>query len=193
MIDVPAPRPQDSGDDDHWSAWMAATQDGDRQAYRKLLLAVVPYIRAIASRAFHEPADVEDVVQEILITLHEVRASYDPSRPFKPWLAGIARHRIIDRMRQRKRIFSRETSLGSEHETFSAPEANEEGMTIDAHTLHAAIKRLPDGQRLALEELKLREGTLRSVSVATGMSEGSLKVATHRGIKRLRVMLTGKP
>ena len=171
---------------------MACAQAGDRDAYRRLLRAILPYVRAMTSRAFRETADAEDVAQDILIALHEVRASYDPSRPFKPWLAGIARHRIIDRLRQRGRHLSREIPLGPEHETFATSASNQEDMSIDAHTLNAAIDRLPDGQRVAVRELKLREGTLHAVSAATGISEGALKVATHRGIKRLRAMLTGR-
>lgn len=183
-------RPPD--DDGAWAAWMAAAQAGDREAYRRLLRAILPYVRAMTSRAFRETADAEDATQDILIALHEVRASYDPSRPFKPWLAGIARHRIIDRLRQRGRFLAREISLGPEHETFPTAASNQENMSIDAHTLNAAIDRLPDGQRVAVRELKLREGTLQSVSATTGISEGALKVATHRGIKRLRAMLTGR-
>jgi len=193
MNDAELPFNPRSDSDARWSAWMAAAQDGDQQAYRALLHGIVPYVRAMASRAFHEPADIEDAVQEVLITLHEVRASYDPTRPFRPWLAAIARHRIIDRMRQNGRIRAREAPLDIDHATYAALVPRDDNMTIDTHTLHAAIDRLPNGQRLALRELKLREGTLQEVSTATGLSEGSLKVATHRGIKRLRAMLTSKP
>ena len=91
---------------------MQAAQQGDRAAYRALLLAVTPYARALASRAFHRPADVEDAVQDILLTLHETRALFDPSRPFKPWLAGIARHRIVDRLRRQGRNAARHVSSG---------------------------------------------------------------------------------
>ena len=192
MTDVARTSPQPLDDNAKWAAWMKAAQAGDRHAYRLLLRAILPYVRAMTSRAFRETADAEDVAQDILIALHEVRASYDPSRPFKPWLAGIARHRIIDRLRQRGRRLARETPLVYEHETFATAASNVEDMTIDSHTLHAAIDRLPEGQRMAVRELKLREGTLHDVSASTGISEGALKVATHRGIKRLRAMLTGR-
>lgn len=190
MDDPPAPQDRAESDPVQWGAWMAAAQDGDRDAYRRLLRAVLPYVRALASRAFRERADVEDATQDILMALHEVRASYDPSRPFKPWLAGIARHRIIDRLRQKGRLASRETSIGAEHETFAAVGSNQDGMTIDGHALRQAITLLPEGQRVAIEALKLREGSLHEVSARTGISAGALKVATHRGIKRLRALLT---
>lgn len=190
MVNAESPPDRPDSDPVQWAVWMAAAQDGDRDAYRRLLRAILPYIRALTSRSFREPADAEDVAQDILITLHEVRASYDPSRPFKPWLAGIARHRIIDRMRQRGRILSRETALAPEHETFTAIASNQDNMTIDSHALHQAMAQLPEGQRVAIQELKLREGSLQSVANRTGMTTGALKVATHRGIKRLRDLLT---
>jgi RNA polymerase sigma-70 factor, ECF subfamily len=168
---------------------MAAAQAGDRVAYRTLLLAVTPYVRAMAARAFRNPADVEDAVQDILLTLHETRALFDPARPFRPWLAGIARHRIADRIRRRSRALARETPLGPEHETFSADVPNREDVSADIPSLHAALGSLPAGQRVAVELLKLQEMSLKQAEGVSGMSVAALKVATHRAIKRLRQLL----
>lgn len=188
----PTLRPRLPDDDvDQWGSWMAAAQDGDRAAYQRLLVSIVPTLRRMAGRSFHDRADIDDVVQDILISMHEVRATYDPARPFRPWLAAISRHRIIDRLRQKGRRSAREIPLDQEHETFAADDANTEGMTIDTHALNAAIDRLPEAQRIAVRALKLREGTLKSVAADTGMTEGALKVATHRAIRRLRALLGG--
>src|SRR5215469_10292953 len=84
---------------DNWAALMARAQDGDKAAYRALLTAITPYIRALARRALRDAADVDDVVQDVLLSLHQIRHTYDPSRPFAPWLATIARRRIVDRVR----------------------------------------------------------------------------------------------
>src|SRR5215470_9052440 len=61
-----------------WSALMARAQDGDRLAYRLLLLDVTPYLRALAARCFKEPSDAEDAVQDVLLTVHAIRHTYDP-------------------------------------------------------------------------------------------------------------------
>jgi len=82
-----------------WSVLMASAQDGDRNAYRALLTQIEPYVRSIARRCFRHPADVEDALQDVLLTIHSIRHSYDPQRPFIPWLAAIANHRVIDRLR----------------------------------------------------------------------------------------------
>src|SRR5579859_4431481 len=89
-----------------WSRLMAAAQGGDREAYRRLLGEIVPFIRAIVARQ-HRMADrAEDVVQDVLLTLHRVRHTYDPGRSFKHWLAMIARRRSIDALRRRLRLGS---------------------------------------------------------------------------------------
>ena len=168
---------------------MALAQGGDRAAYRALLLAITPYVRAVASRAFRTPADVEDVAQDILLTVHETRSLFDPARPFMPWLSAIARHRVIDRLRRNGRTRAREVVFGPEHETFYAGTANQDSIAADAPALRAAVAALPDGQRRAVEMLKLQEMSLQQAQAASGMSIAALKVATHRALKRLRLLL----
>ena len=138
-----------------WSRWMAAAQDGDRAAYERLLKDCLPYLRSIASR-YHRTADRrEDVVQDILLTLHRVRHTYDPARPFTHWLATIASRRSIDALRRRGRTEKNEIFDEQAYETFSDPEANREMSVRDeAPALQAAIANLPEGQREAVELLE---------------------------------------
>ncbi|MGE0224132.1 MAG: sigma-70 family RNA polymerase sigma factor [Acetobacteraceae bacterium] len=185
--DDPASRlPDPAG---QWAGWMRAAQDGDRDAYDRLLRAIVPFLRRRAGRVFRDAADIDDAVQDILIAVHTARASYDPARPIIPWLVGIAQHRIADLARRRGRVRLRETPLEDAHETFAAARSKQDDVAIDAHALRAALARLPAGQRVAIEELKLQEMPLKTVAERTGMSIAALKVATHRGLKRLRDLL----
>jgi RNA polymerase sigma-70 factor (ECF subfamily) len=154
---------------------------------------ITPYLRAIASRCFRQQSDIEDAVQDVLLTLHAVRQTYDPGRPFGPWLLAIANRRIIDRLRRETRARSREIALAAEHETFSDPAANLEHQDhLAAEQLSQALKGLPDDQRQAVTMLKLQERSLQEAAAATGRSVGSLKVATHRALKRLRGILKTK-
>ncbi len=175
-----------------WSRWMAAAQDGDRAAYERLLKDCLPFLRSIASR-YHRTADRrEDVVQDILLTLHRVRHTYDPARPFTHWLATIASRRSIDALRRRGRTEKTEIFDEQAYETFSDPEANREMSVRDeAPALQAAIAALPDGQREAVELLKLRELSLIEASERTGKSVSALKVNMHRALKALRAQLKG--
>lgn len=56
-------------------------------------------------------------MQDILLTLHSIRHAYNRTRPFKPWLAGIAQHRVANRLRAGARSAARQVPLGPEHET----------------------------------------------------------------------------
>ena len=174
-----------------WSGLMARAQDGDRHAYRALLEDMTPYLRTLAARCFREPSDAEDAVQDVLLTVHAVRHTYDPGRPFGPWLVAITNRRIIDRLRRHIRARSREIELSSEHETFSPDAANFqfEDTSADQAALHAAIATLAPDQRLAISLLKLKEMSLKEAALASGRSVSALKVATHRAIKSLRKRL----
>jgi RNA polymerase sigma-70 factor (ECF subfamily) len=168
---------------------MMRSQNGDTAAYRRLLVGITPYLRAIAMRAHRNPSDAEDTVQDILLTLHSIRETYDGTRPFKPWLAGIAQHRVADRLRIQGRAASREVALELDHETFAAPETNMEQTALDHRALRTGLAALPPSQRQAVTLLKLREMSLKEAATVSGMSIVSLKVATHRGIKALRRLL----
>jgi RNA polymerase sigma-70 factor, ECF subfamily len=168
---------------------MARAQDGDRVAYRRLLEDITPYLRSLTARHRMASAEAEDVVQDILLTLHAMRHTYDSGRPFGPWLLAIARRRIADRLRHHGRIAAAETALGPEHETIVATSPNLYALLAGRRGLRDAIERLPPGQRQAVFLLKLRELSLKEAASESGMSVGALKVASHRAIKALRAML----
>src|SRR5215471_10163225 len=191
---VPAQPDLETADTDlRWSRLMATAQDGDREAYRRLLGEIVPFVRAIVARQHRMPDRAEDVVQDVLLTLHRVRHTYDPGRSFKHWLAMIARRRSIDALRRRLRLGSLEVSDDIAYETFADPRANRMIETREAgEGLRAAVAGLPERQRQALELVKLREMSLREASQASGISVAALKVNVHRALKALRARLKGE-
>jgi RNA polymerase sigma-70 factor (ECF subfamily) len=177
---------------DRLARLMCAAQDGDSAAYAGLLREIVPMLRnqVRARRRFLQPSDIEDIVQDILLSLHAVRATYDPRRPFIPWLHAIAHNRIADSGRRHVRRAAGQAAVAVYNETFEAAETNVlEEAYGDPEALRQAIARLPAGQRRAIETVKLKEMSLREASEATGMSVSALKVAVHRGLKSLRLTL----
>lgn len=168
---------------------MRAAQAGDGAAYLQLLRAVTPRIRSIVrrQRGFAGVAEVEDLVQDVLLSVHAVRATYDPSRPFTPWLLAIVRHRLVDGARRYGRIARREVQVEDLDVTFFADEPNDEGGKAgEAAALREAVRALPEGQRQAIELLKLQELSLKEAAAASGTSVGALKVATHRAMAALK-------
>jgi RNA polymerase sigma-70 factor (ECF subfamily) len=177
----------------HWTAWMAAAQNGDRAAYERLLRGIVPFVRTIVAGQ-HRTADrIDDVVQDVLLTIHRVRHTYDPARPFEHWLATIAKRRSIDALRRRIRTNANETADEEAYETFADPQANRTAEVRDASDqLAGALATLTERQREAIDLLKLREMSLVEASKASGQSVAALKVNVHRAIKVLRTKLKGE-
>jgi len=180
-------------DDRALAALMRAAQGGDTQAYVLLLKEITPRLRQIvrAQRGFLKIEDIEDIVQDVLLSLHAVRATYDPRRPFMPWLMAIARHRLADAARRYTRRAAHEVQVENVPVTFP-----DEGTNIDSseyrdpEALRQAITTLPTGQRDAVEMLKLREMSLKEAAAVSGTSIGALKVSVHRALASLRKALT---
>ena len=174
---------------------MRAAQGGDAASYERLLKLLAVALRRIVRqrRRFLQPADVEDIVQDILLSLHSVRSSYDPGRPFVPWLTAIARNRMADAARRYARRSENEIAGDELPETFSPDDAKDtEERLIDADTLAQAFGSLPAGQRNALEMLKIREMSLLDAARMSGLSVSALKVAVHRAMKSLRKAIKDK-
>ena len=169
--------------DIRWSALMARAQDGDARAYDTLLRECLPLLRAICRQRLREPAEVEDAVQDTLLTLHRVRHTYDPARPFRPWIAAIAERRALDRGRGVARSLSRTTDLQAADHIGVEGDAESRLMSSD---LRAAVGQLPASQRTALQLTKIEALSLAEASARSGMSMGALKVATHRAVQSLR-------
>ena len=174
-----------------WSILMARGQVGDRNSYRRLLEQITPYLRSVAGRSHRNTSDIEDAVQDVLLTIHAIRETYDPTRPFGPWLLAIANRRIIDGLRKQGRRRLRETVLTTEHDAMAMTQDSEYEKVNDQQ-LNNALKGLSPGQRQAIELLKLKEMSLKDAAATTGLSITALKVTTHRALKSLRKILNDK-
>jgi RNA polymerase sigma factor (sigma-70 family) len=180
-------------DDRELAALMRAVQSGDGRAYVELLKDITPRLRQLiqGQRRFFSSADVEDLVQDVLLSLHAVRATYDPQRPFMPWLQSITRNRLVDAARRYGRGAAHELQVEDLSVTFIGDTTNmDHEVYRDPGSLKQAIQALPRGQREAIEMLKLREMSLKEAAAATGTSVGALKISVHRAVASLRKTLT---
>lgn len=180
-------------DDQALTSLMQAAQAGDAHAYTQLLDEIAPRLRRIvrSQRKFLRTEDIEDLVQDILLSLHAVRATYDPRRPFMPWLMAITRNRLADGARRYTRRAAHEVQVETLPVTFSDAGTNmDDDGYRDPEALRRAIQNLPPGQRDAVEMLKLREMSLKEAAAASGTSIGALKVSVHRAMVTLRKALT---
>lgn len=169
---------------------MRAAQQGDALCYEQLLHGITPFIRNLTRRYCRNPQLAEDVVQDVLLTVHRIRHTWDPHRPFSPWLAAITARRGIDRIRRDARIARHEVSDEWVLETFAAPAANNESGALQAaEAIEPLLAALPERQRLALEAVKIRGLSLAQAASESGQSVGALKVNVHRAVKALRALV----
>lgn len=168
---------------------MSAAQAGDGRCYEQLLREITPFVRALVRRHCSNRHDIEEMVQDTLLTVHRVRQTYDPARPFSPWLAAIAARRSIDALRRRIRISRFETPEAGVYETFGDAAANNDMEAVrSTEEVEALLQQLPPRQRAALEALKLKEMSLVEAAAVSGQTVGALKVNTHRALKALRAL-----
>ena len=180
--------------DHRLSLLMVATQAGDRRAYAELLRDCEPFIRRVGRQTGVTDDRINDVVQETLLTLHNARQTYDPSRSFLAWLRVITQRRAVDALRRFGRSAKREVYAPLAFEGHADPHSSaDEGWEQAGRTkiLDEALARLPEGQREAVERLALREQSLAEASTETGKTTGALKVNLHRALKSLRLHLKG--
>ena len=164
--------------------------DGDAAAYRSFLQATSAHLRAFLRRRLQRwPDEVEDLVQECLLAIHNQRLTYDTGVPLTSWIHAIARYKLIDWLRRHARREGQHVPYDEEDSTqelFSSADAEAAEASRD---LAALLQTLPAQQRDAIVHTKLDGWSVRDTATAMGMSESSVKVAVHRGLKALAANL----
>jgi RNA polymerase sigma-70 factor (ECF subfamily) len=171
-----------------WAEGMRAERRGEAAAYERLLKEVATALRRSLAprlvRAGLGAHEAEDLVQEILIGLHDKRHTWDSARPFLPWLHAIARYKLIDFTRQRRRETRRRVDLPLEDwlEIVESPadEANRSTWEVDRH-----LAVLPGRQRKIVRAIAVEGASVRNVAVGLATSEGVVRMTIHRAISRL--------
>lgn len=167
-----------------WSSLMRAAIGGDEAAYRRLLGELLHTLRQMVRRGLGgvgiSPNDIEDVVQEILLAIHLKRHTWDPAMSLTPWIAAIARNKMIDDLRRRRRrpeiaADLTDLDLGGEYQQAA----------IAAYDLARVLKRLPDRSRDVVRSLSIDGHSAREVAIRLGMTEVAVRVVFHRSLKTL--------
>jgi len=173
--------------EEEWAAWLRAAIAGDGGAYRRFLLAVTPFLRALARKRCESfgapPNEAEDIVQEVLLAIHLKRGTWDPARPLGPWLSTIVRNKMIDTMRRR----GRQTVVPIEDvvETLQAEEQTDD---LDHLDIERLLARLKEPQRDIVQSISVRGTSIRDTAARLNMSEGAVRVALHRALKTLAAL-----
>lgn len=173
-------------------ALMVAAQAGAPTAYRDFLRETAVLVRGYLRRRLSRlPDDIEDLVQETLLAVHNQRHTYDAALPVTAWLHAIARYKLIDLLRRRARTDALHDPIDDVDEGLLAADSQEGGVRRDLEKLLAL---LPDKQRLPIIYMKLQGLSVAETAQRTGLSESAVKVGVHRGLKALaaRLRATGE-
>jgi len=160
---------------------------GDAPAYHACLKELSAYLRAFLRRRLARlPDEVEDLVQETLLAVHNQRHTYDVDQPLTAWVHGIARYKLVDLLRRRAVREALNDPLDDELDVFASSDTEAADARRDVAKL---LERLPDRQRLPIIRMKLEGLSVTETARLTGMSESAVKVGVHRGLKALAAMI----
>lgn len=170
--------------EEEFAVLMRAGLAGDAQAYRQLLSLLTPRLRAMAKRGLERSragnGDAEDIVQEILLAVHLKRHTWMTDQPFLPWLNAIARYKLIDVLRRRGRRSEVPIDglIDILPDTDTPPESS-------AGELERLVGALAGREHQVVSSISLGGEDIRQTARKLGLSEGAVRVALHRGLKRL--------
>jgi RNA polymerase sigma-70 factor (ECF subfamily) len=182
--------------EERWSAAMRAERTGDAAAYAWLLRdvsrALRPSIRSRVAGLGLPPADVEDILQEVLIGLHTMRQRWDAERPFLPWVYAILRYKLTDAMRRRTRERRGRVDLSEDEWVEIVDRAAAADDSLSMRELDQALSRLPQGQRHVVEALAIDGASVRETADTLHLTDGAVRMTMHRAMKRLAGLAAGK-
>ncbi|MCO4315734.1 sigma-70 family RNA polymerase sigma factor [Phyllobacterium sp. 21LDTY02-6] len=167
---------------------MLASLAGDARSYAVLLDEVARHLRSYFLRRLADGhrGDADDLVQDTLMALHTRRATYEVDRPFTSWLHAIARYKLIDHFR-RHRIRAT-VPLDDAHDLIASDDG--EGIA-DRMDVERLLQIAPEKSRDLIYRTRIEGQSIAEVAQSTGLSESSVKVTVHRGLKAIAARLKG--
>jgi RNA polymerase sigma-70 factor, ECF subfamily len=161
---------------------------GDAAAYHTFLKDLSAHLRAFFRRRMSGlPDEVEDLVQESLLAVHNQRHTYDSAQPLTAWVHAIAKYKLVDLLRRRAGRELRNDPFEDVFDLLAHNDCEAATARLDVIKL---LQRLPDRQRLPIVHMKLEGLSVVETARVTGMSESAVKVGVHRGLKALAAMIT---
>jgi RNA polymerase sigma-70 factor (ECF subfamily) len=172
------------------SATIARCRAGDRQAFRRFVLAYQRLVFAFLGRMLGGRAPVEDVAQEAFLRAYRGLATFDPAGPARlsTWMLAIARHAALDHLRRRPH----EVSIAEPSAVDVARSPEQEASRRElGRRLSDAANALPDDQREAFLLFEVHGLSLEEVSQVVGAPLATVKTRCFRAREKLREALAG--
>ncbi|NIR45533.1 MAG: sigma-70 family RNA polymerase sigma factor [Gemmatimonadetes bacterium] len=165
------------------------TQAGDRDAFELLARRYLRPIHSVVASFLSERAEIEDAAQETFLRALDRIQTFDPDRPFAPWLYQIARNVARNRRKRGRReepLSDIERSAASGEPAPSARVERDELRRL----LAAAIDELPQQRRTAFTLTDIEEYPMTEVARLMGLSAGTVRSHVHHARRALRDRLS---
>ncbi len=129
-------------------------------------------------------SETEDIVQEVLIAIHAKRHTWDETRPILPWVGAIVRYKALDAVRRLVRERQRYAITPVEDWADLLPELGQDQgrFTSDAER---ALEALPSREAGVVRAIAIEGVSASETAARFGIKEGAVRVALHRGLRRL--------
>ncbi len=160
---------------------------GDQRAYAELLQKTRQLLRPFLAKRLSFTNEVDDLLQEILISVHKARHTYDGNRPYRPWVYAIARFRLQDHLRAHYADHLHHADDLSDMEEHLQVNVTESAISYES--ISGEVEKLPEKQATILKLMHQDGYTAREIAEKIGMNESAVKVAAHRAYKILRQKL----
>lgn len=168
---------------------LLAGLSGDSRRYQAFLEELSKHLRAfLRKRLLSLPDEVEDLVQEALLAVHNQRHTYDHRQPLSAWVHAIARYKLVDLLRRRAVHDLPNEPLDAAEEIFTTADADAAEARRDLYKL---LDELPDRHRLPIIHTRLDGHSMEEAARLTGMSVSAVKIGVHRGLKALAEKIRG--
>lgn len=166
---------------------MRQSLNGDQHAYAELLQETSRFLRPYLAKRLSFTNEVDDLLQEILISIHKARHTYDGDRPYKPWAYAIAKFRLQDYLRAHYSDQLHHADDLSEMEEFLHDDVTKSAISYES--IIGEVQKLPEKQATILRLMHQDGYTAKEVAEKIGMKESAVKVAAHRAYKVLKEKL----
>ena len=178
-------------EDELHALWLQALE-GDAVCYERALTLISGHLRRfLKNRMQSQPSDIEDLVQETLLAIHQKRHTYQVAQPLTAWMYAIARYKWIDHLRAHGRREALHDDIDDWADVLSVHGDHE--VAHSHRDLNHLLSTLPANQRQAIEHTKLQGLSIVQTAALTGQSEAAVKVNVHRGLKTLATQWREKP
>ncbi len=184
----PVPSGPPGGTGDELAAWLHLAARGDEQAFASVYDATAPRVHGLVLRVLRDPAQSEEVTQEVYLEVWRTASRFDATRGTAlAWLMTMAHRRAVDRVRTAEAATRRDTSYHEQNQDV-AHDATSDAATaaLEAHRVRQALESLTDVQREAVGLAFFGGYTHTEVAKLLDLPVGTAKTRIRDGLIRLR-------